>query len=309
MARLALFDAGPQAFVEDLTASMRAQVQDETQQRRAGAVGVIQIRGTISQHARDDISTFLFGGSTVEAIVAQLREFNADETVNKIVLDIDSPGGSSYGLAELANEIYRSRGRKPILAVANSLAASAAYWIAASADSVYAAPGSLVGSIGVYTLHLDFSGANEQQGVIPSYISAGKFKVEGNEDEPLGDDARKHIQSIIDDTYQQFVRDVARGRGVSEATVRNGYGEGRVLTARQAKTVGMIDDIWTLEQAITRQATRPGQQPTEEQAAEAATIDDGEAEQEAEREAGAQRLGSLRLRLLKERAARVAVEV
>lgn len=237
-----------------------------------GNVGVIQIRGVLRHHAPIDIFSLLFGGtaSTTEQIAEALREQLADDAIRAVVLDIDSPGGNVAGIGELAEEIYRSRGRKPIVALANDNAASAAYWIASAADVVYATPSALVGSIGVYVMHVDDSAALEAEGVKVSYIQAGKFKTEGNAHEPLGDEARAHMQEIVDDDYDRFVKAVARGRGVSEATVRNGYGQGRVVTAKRAKALGLIDGIYTLEQTISRSVgIKPGKPGDVDEAAAA----------------------------------------
>jgi ClpP class serine protease len=87
-----------------------------------------------------------------------------------------------------------------------------------------------------------------------SYISAGKYKTEGNFEEPLTDEARAHIQSIVDDSYGLFVGDVARGRGVSAADVRANYGEGRALTVKDAKAAGMIDRIAGYDETVRRLA-------------------------------------------------------
>lgn len=270
--RIAAFDAAPREFLASVAEDMKAAAGDSRGRQTARGVGVIQIRGTISQHAQADISAFLFGGTATELVSKALREFVADDSIGKIVLDIDSPGGSSAGVSELANEILKARAQKPIVAVANSVAASAAYWIGSAADVFYAAPGALAGSIGVYMLHMDFSQAAEKEGVKPTYISAGEHKTEGNQFEPLSDEARAHVQSIVDDVYAQFVTDVARGRGVSEATVRNTYGKGRVLTAKQAKAVGMVDGIYTLEQAISR-PFQPRNSQQSEPEAESSPVD------------------------------------
>jgi ClpP class serine protease len=103
-------------------------------------------------------------------------------------------------------------------------------------------------------LHVDYSAQNEMMGVKPTYISAGKYKVEGNPDAPLDDEARGHLQELVDDAYAAFVKAVARGRGVSTGDVRKGYGEGRFLPARRAAQEGMVDRIGTLEGAIAKAA-------------------------------------------------------
>lgn len=276
--RLALFDAGPRAFVEMVAAERNA---PRPGRPRRGATGVIQIRGAISQHKADDLSALLFGGASTEAISEQLREFLNDDDVSSILLDIDSPGGTTFGVAELAAEIREARQRKPIVAVANSVAASAAYWLGAQADQFYASPGAIVGSIGVYGVHQDISKFADNAGVKTTLISAGKYKTAGNQFEPLPDDVRERMQSRVDEAYDMFVRDVAKGRGVPEATVREGYGEGDIVTARQAKALGMIDGIYTYEQSVARAATIRTRQAAEPLGS-AASIDDPEPPAEAE---------------------------
>lgn len=298
LARMAVFDAGPRDFLENYAAELRAAAQQAARPRNATAVGIIPIRGTISQHARGDLSSLMFGGATTEDISASFREFMADDSIGKIVVDIDSPGGSTFGVAELANEIYRARGKKPIVAVANSLAASAAYWIGASADEFYVTPGGMVGSIGVVAIHQDVSKASEEAGVKTTLISAGKHKTLGNQFEPLGDEHRSRIQARVDESYAAFVAGVARGRGVSESAVRNGYGEGDVLMAKPAKAAGMVDGIYTLEQAIARPVAK-GQPVADEPAAESIDVE----VQAIADEDGLKRLAFIRWREIEERAA------
>ncbi|WP_052688250.1 S49 family peptidase [Xanthomonas sp. MUS 060] len=99
---------------------------------------------------------------------AALRQALADDTVSQILIDIDSPGGSVYGVAELADQIQSARSIKPVVAVANSLAASAAYWIGCAAGELYVTPGGEVGSIGVWQAHFDYSQALAADGVTPT---------------------------------------------------------------------------------------------------------------------------------------------
>ena len=218
--------------------------------RQNGSIAVIPIYGTIAQ--RMNLMSAFSGGTSTEKLAKSFREAMAYESVGSIVLDIDSPGGSVYGVDELAAEIRAARGRKPIVAVANSLAASAAYYIASQADEIVVTPSGEIGSIGVYAVHADESQAWEEAGVRWSFISAGKFKTEGNHLEPLGDDARAHMQSRVNDYYDAFIDAVAQGRGVKASAVRKGFGEGRVVGAKQAVALGMADRVATLDETITR---------------------------------------------------------
>lgn len=223
--------------------------------QRAGAVAVIPVYGVITPKA--DMFTDMSGGTSIDRLRGVFHSALADESVSAIVLDVDSPGGQVDLVPELASEIRGARGTKPILAVANTLAASAAYWIAAQADELYVTQSGEVGSIGVFAAHDDISGALEKAGVKTTLISAGKYKVEANPFEPLSEEARAAIQARVDDAYRMFVHDVAKGRGVPVDTVRSGFGEGRVVVAREAVSEGMVDGIATLDEVVAR-AARPG---------------------------------------------------
>lgn len=216
----------------------------------AGAVAVIPVMGVISQ--RVSMMSEMSGGTSTERIGAAFAQALNDPAVGSIVLQIDSPGGGVYGVAELADTIFKARGQKPIIAVADSLAASAAYWIAASADEISVTPSGEVGSIGVFAAHEDVSRMLEAAGVSVNLISAGKYKTEGSPYEPLGDEARAAMQSRVDDYYQLFTGAVARGRGVKVTHVLTGFGEGRVVGAQEAVTLGMADRVETIDQAISR---------------------------------------------------------
>lgn len=251
-ARLALADTDLKAALETLVAERAVPQAGRPRNGAASATGVIRIRGAISQHAMGDLSSMLFGGATTEGIGADLDAMLADDSISKIVLDIDSPGGSTNGVTELANKIISSRGQKPIIAAVNSLAGSAAYWIAAACDQVFVTPSGSVGAIGVYGIHQDVSKALENEGVKVSIIKAGKFKADGHPSQPLDDETRARAQARIDELYDTFIRDVARGRGVPMSTVLNGYGEGDVLMAKSAKAAGMVDGIATLDAVLAK---------------------------------------------------------
>lgn len=215
---------------------------------RAGAVAVIPIYGTIVPRA--SLMTEMSGATSVASISASLREALNDRTISSILLEVDSPGGMVTGVDELATEIYQARGRKPILAIASPMAASAAYYIASAADNLAVTPTGEVGSIGVFAVHEDQSRRLDRMGVSVSLISAGKYKTEGNPYEPLTDEARAAIQDRVNEYYQMFVEAVGRNRGIPASTVQGGFGEGRVVGARQAVAMGMADRVATMDEVI-----------------------------------------------------------
>ena len=217
-----------------------------------GGIAVLPLYGVITQRGNmiEDVSGP--GSVSTQKFAAALRQALADESVSQILIDIDSPGGSVYGVAELADEIVAARAQKPIIAIANSLAASAAYWIGCSASEFYVTPGGEVGSIGVWQAHFDYSQALAAEGVTPTLISAGTYKVEGNPYAPLEPEAQAFMQSRVDDYFLTFSKAVAKGRGVPVAQVRNGMGQGRVLGADAALEQNMVDGVVTLDEAIRK---------------------------------------------------------
>ena len=217
-----------------------------------GGIAVLPLYGVVTQRGNmvDDVSGP--GSVSTQKFAAALRQALADDSVSQILIDIDSPGGSVYGVAELADEIVTARAQKPIIAIANSLAASAAYWIGCSASEFYVTPGGEVGSIGVWQAHFDYSQALATDGVKPTLISAGKYKVEGNPYAPLDAEAHAFMQSRVDDYYLAFCKGVAHGRGLPIAQVRNGMGQGRVLGAIEALANSMVDGIATFDEAVAK---------------------------------------------------------
>ena len=229
----------------------------------AGAgIAVLPLYGVITQRGNmvDDISGP--GSTSTQKFTSALRQVLADDTVAQILIDIDSPGGSVYGVSELAAEIMKARTQKPVVAGANSLAASAAYWIGCAAGEFYVTPGGEVGSIGVWQAHFDYSKALEGDGVKPTLISAGKFKVEGNPYVPLDLEALSFMQSRVDDYYNAFAKAVAKGRGLTVNDVREGMGEGRVLGADAALAAKMVDGVATFDEVLAKmQKTARSAQP------------------------------------------------
>lgn len=229
-----------------------------------GSVAVIPLRGVITPSPSFLSMLFGFGGGGLLSFRQMLREAMGSADIGSVIIDVDSPGGLIDLIPETAAEIRAARGTKPIVAVANTTAASAAYWLASQADEVVVTPSGEVGSIGVFMRHDDLSGMNEQLGIKTTLISAGKYKTELNPWEPLSDDAKAAAQQKVDELYAMFVTDVAAGRGVSAAKVRAGFGEGRMVLADDAVTEGMADRVETLEQTVTRLAN--GDQSTSAQA-------------------------------------------
>jgi signal peptide peptidase SppA len=214
----------------------------------AGSVAVIPLYGVITPKA--DLMSEMSGGTSVQRFKQSLEAALADDKVTSIMLDIDSPGGSTDLIPEMAAQIRQARKQKPIVAMANTAAASAAYWLGSQASEFVVSPSGSVGSIGVFAAHTDVSEAEAKIGLKTTLISAGKFKTEMSPYQPLSDDARAEIQSKVDKFYSMFVQDVARGRATTADAVREGFGQGRMVTARDAVKAGMVDRVDTFDNVL-----------------------------------------------------------
>ena len=245
---------GTEADVRAVAGVEDGRVDANAVRRAAGDIVVIPVQGVMLYRTSPLLELFGLGVSQ-DRLAMRVRAAGADPSVKAIVLDIDSPGGSSVGGQELWSEVYALRGKKPVIAVANALAASAAYHLASAAEEIVVTPSGMAGSIGTYIMHVDVSRALDAEGIAVTFLQAGRYKTDGNMYAPLSDSAREEMQGIVDAYYGYFVGDVAKGRGISPAKVRSDYGEGRVLLPRQALEVGMVDRIETFDQVLARLGT------------------------------------------------------
>jgi signal peptide peptidase SppA len=241
--------AGDYASDAEIGAAV-AQRRPQVEGRPQGGVGVIPVYGVIVPRA--NLMSDMSGGTSFDRLQDQLSEMLHDDAVGTIVLDIDSPGGSVAGASEFARAVLKARTKKPVIAQAQYCMASAAYWFGACATEIVAAPSAAVGSIGVYTMHEDLTAALAEKGIKRTYISAGKYKVDGNETEPLTEDVRAVMHERVLSHYTRFVTDVAAGRGLAVDVVQAGFGEGRTVSAEEGVRLGMVDRIGTLDDTIAR---------------------------------------------------------
>jgi signal peptide peptidase SppA len=215
-----------------------------------GRTAILPLHGSIVQ--RPGIFTEYSGGTSAEQFAAAAEVLAHDPGVKSVVWDVDSPGGSVMGLPEAFDRLMAVRGKKKTVAISDSMMCSGGYYLGCAADEVVGTPSSLSGNIGTIMAHADFSKQNERDGVKVTYIHAGKYKSEGNPDEPLTDTAHAALQEMVDDYYGQFVHAVSRARGVSEKAVRTGFGEGRALVGDRAKSAGILDRVETLGSVLKR---------------------------------------------------------
>jgi len=211
-------------------------------------IALISVTGTLVSRSGylDAASGMLAYGDIGDAVVEAID----DGSVRGIVLDLDSPGGEVGGLFDLVESIRAAKAasHKPLWAVANEAALSAAYALASVADRIYVTRTGEVGSVGVVAVHIDESAADVQAGLAWTYVFAGATKVDGNPHQPLSERARTAIQADVDHLYGEFCRLVATNRRMSTEAVR--ATEAAVFRGEAALRAGFADRIGTLEQAL-----------------------------------------------------------
>jgi signal peptide peptidase SppA len=203
----------------------------------SGGVAVIPVQGVIG-HKIGPVAKMLGAVDTLD-IMAAIELAAEDDEVDTIVLDIDSPGGTVAGVPELAEtvEAVQASGTKKIYAYTDSQMASAAYWLAAGANGIFAAPSADVGSIGVYLPVLDTSKALAEEGVTVEIFKSGKYKAAGFPGVALDDEVRKHLQTEVMETYNEFAGFVGKYR----LGLDSDHLQGQTFTGRRAAEIGMID--------------------------------------------------------------------
>jgi signal peptide peptidase SppA len=235
----------PEERVQAIEASRRdASVQ------MAGRVAVMPVFGVIAQRVGG--VERMSGMVSTEEIGATLDSLVADKQVRAIVMAFDSPGGSVFGVPELSEKIRAARDQKKVVALADSMAASAAYWLAAQASEVVVTPGGQVGSVGVIVAHIDVSKMEEAAGIKTTLVTSSPFKAEFAPEVPLTEEARGELQGKVNEYHAMFVAALAKGRGLTEARVNKDFGQGRMMTAKAAVEAGMADRVATLAQVVGR---------------------------------------------------------
>ena len=220
---------------------------------RQGGVAVLPIEGVLSPKA--NMFTRISGGASAQMLQLQLESAMADSRVRSIVLAIDSPGGSVFGMHELADAVRSFSDMKPIVTVSEGQLASAAYLIGAAANEVYiSGPAVHVGSIGVVASHEfrpSFSGTKITE------ITAGRYKRIASSNAPLSDEGRAYIQQQLDQLYSAFVDAVASYRGVDSQTVLERMADGHTFIGQQSIDAGLVDGFSTVDAMVEQLASDP----------------------------------------------------
>jgi len=217
---------------------------------------IIPISGIIAKYSRMVNGSSKPRGTSIETLREQFAEAMISRRVKNIFLHIESPGGNLDGVADFAEDIYRASFEKPVIAYADDLAASAAYWLASQANAFYANQTADVGSIGVYTILIDSSARAEQLGYKFNIIRSGPNKGVGATGVEITEDNLSIVQEQIDVFYEIFLAAILRGRasaGLTEKSLRK-LADGRTYIGADAVKKRLIDGVYPLAAALSAEA-------------------------------------------------------
>lgn len=165
------------------------------------------------------------------------------ENIKGVIIRINSPGGAVAPAQEIFDAVLKLRQSKKVYCSMEDVAASGGYYIAAACEKIFANPGTLTGSIGVIMSFVNLKSLFQWAKVEPMTLKAGKFKDIGSQERPMRDDERALLQAMLDEVHRQFKDAIKQGRPALDAAVIEEYGDGRILTGAQAKSLGFVDEM------------------------------------------------------------------
>jgi protease IV len=212
-------------------------------------IAVVPVDGTIA--AADSSTGDLQPTTTPEGLADALQQARGDARVAAVVLEVNSPGGGVTASDEMHQSIldFREQTGLPVVVSMGDVAASGGYYISTAADRIVANETTLTGSLGVIFALTDFSELADRYGVEQEVVKSGEFKDMGSSFRDLTPEEREILQSIVDESYDEFVGVIVEGRGLPEARVRE-IADGRVYSGEQAKELGLVDSFGGLDEAV-----------------------------------------------------------
>ncbi|MCY7495077.1 signal peptide peptidase SppA [Bacillus safensis] len=215
----------------------------------AGKIAVLEINGTIQDNGG---ASSLLGGEGYDhrAFLKELDKAKEDASVKGVLLRVNSPGGGVYESAEIHKKLEEvKKAKKPIYVSMGSMAASGGYYVSTPAKKIFASPETLTGSLGVIMQSLNYSKLADNLGIKYETIKSGKFKDIMSPNRDMTKDERNIMQSMVDNSYEGFVKVISEGRGMSKQEVKK-IADGRVYDGTQAKSNGLVDELGYYEDAL-----------------------------------------------------------
>ncbi|EAC8422993.1 signal peptide peptidase SppA [Listeria monocytogenes] len=242
-------DSSP-TFVESLFADTGELTETVIGEGGNDTIAVLSVDGTI-QDTGDSGSLFSEAGYNHSFFMQQLEQVRNDDYIQGVLLYVNSPGGGVMESAQIRDKILQIQKERniPFYVSMGSMAASGGYYISAPADKIFASKETLTGSLGVIMQGYDYSELMKKLGVSDNTIKSGEYKDIMSGTRPMTEDEKKIMQSMIDDSYNEFVKVVAQGRGMTVEQVRK-IADGRIYDGRQAKENGLIDEFGYQEDAL-----------------------------------------------------------
>ncbi|MBC1374017.1 signal peptide peptidase SppA [Listeria sp. FSL L7-0091] len=248
--QIASMEESNPTFIESLFADMDELTETVIEEGGADTIAVLSVDGTI-QDTGDSGSLFSGAGYDHSFFMQQLEQVRNDDYIQGVLLYVNSPGGGVMESAQIRDKILQIQKERniPFYVSMGSMAASGGYYISAPADKIFASKETLTGSLGVIMQGYDYSELMKKLGVSDNTIKSGEYKDIMSGTRPMTEDEKKIMQSMIDDSYNEFVNVVAKGRGMSVEEVRK-IADGRIYDGRQAKENGLIDEFGYQEDAL-----------------------------------------------------------
>lgn len=213
-----------------------------------GNIAHLSVSGVIVTEAQ---SSFFADDSLTSSadFVKLLQEVEEDDSIQGVIIEINSPGGSGVASDEIATQIMKLREKKPVVSYIRDVGASGSYWVASSTERIFANKFSTVGSIGVIGSYLEFSGMMDDYNVTYQRFVAGKNKDFGSPFRQPTEEQRKAYQAILDELHGYFIEAVAQGRNMPVDSVKK-YADGSIFSGVTAKKIGLVDEIGGLNEAV-----------------------------------------------------------
>lgn len=223
--------------------------EEVVEQGNDNKIAVLELEGVIQNTS----SASLLNSSAYnhDRFLDMIENAGEDQTVDGIILRVNSPGGGVVESDEIHDKIVELKEEydKPVYVSMGNTAASGGYYVSSPADKIVAHPATLTGSIGVIMESLNYSEFADEHGIKFNTIKSGEFKDIMSASRKMTDDEREILQTMIDDMYADFVQVIVDGRDMSESKVRK-LGDGRVYTGRQAKENGLVDALGSMDDTV-----------------------------------------------------------
>jgi protease-4 len=212
-----------------------------------GKIAVVPVQGVIHTQEQNE-----WGTSMVDDIKKALRAAAEDDEIKAVVLAVDSPGGEVTASDIIYNEVLKVRAKKPVVVSISSLGASGAYYLACASDWIVANPTSFTGSIGVIIQSLNYEQLFDKVGLDAVVFKSGKFKDMLSGTRPITPEEQAYVDGMVQQVYGRFLDIVANARKLPAGELRDGLADGRILTGKDAKDAGLVDQLGYIEDAYAK---------------------------------------------------------